>query len=108
MEEDLLQALIKVEKEIQQSIEAEKKKAEVWLENIRVSLSQELKDKKQQLLEDHDQSLEETCQITRHKAEKNISEVNQMAEYLQNLPEDVLLEVSEYLHLILPENTGEK
>ena len=103
MEEDLLQAVIKVEKEIQQSIEAEKKKAEVWLEAIRVSLSQELKEKKQQLLDDHDQSLEKTCQITRLKAEKDISEVNQMTEYLQNLPEDVLLEVSEYLQLILPE-----
>ena len=102
MEEDLLQAVIKVEKEIQQSIEAEKKKAEVWLEAIRVSLSQELKEKKQQLLDDHDQSLEKTCQITRLKAEKDISEVNQMTEYLQNLPEDVLLEVSEYLQLILP------
>ncbi len=103
MEEDLLQAVIKVEKEIQQSIEAEKKKADVWLEAIRVSLSRELKEKKQLLLDDHDQSLEETCQITRHNAEKEIFAVNQMAEYLQNLPEDVLLEVSEYLQLILPE-----
>ena len=103
MEEDLLQAVIKVEKEIQQSIEAEKRKAADWLESIRVSLSRELKEKKQQLLDDHDQSLEETCQITRHKAEKDISEVNQMAAYLQNLPEDVLLEVREYLQLILPE-----
>ena len=103
MEEDLLQAVIKVEKEIQQSIEAEKKKAADWLESIRVSLSQELKEKKQQLLDDHDLSLEETCTITRNKAEKEIFEVNQMAEYLQNLPEDVLLEVSEYLQLILPE-----
>ncbi|MEN8232086.1 MAG: hypothetical protein ABFR35_05340 [Thermodesulfobacteriota bacterium] len=102
MEEDLLQAVIKVEKEIQQSIEAEKKKAAFWLEAIRVSLSRELKEKKQQLLDNHDQSLEETCQITRHKAEKEISEANQMAEYLQNLPEDVLLEVSEYLQMILP------
>ena len=103
MEEDLLQAVIKVEKEIQQSIEDEKRKAADWLESIRVSLSRELKEKKQQLLDDHDQSLEATCQITRHKAEEEISEVNQMADYLQNLPEDVLLEVGEYLQLILPE-----
>jgi len=46
MEEDLLQAVIKVEKEIQQSIEAEKRKAADWLESIRVSLSRELKEKK--------------------------------------------------------------
>ena len=103
MEVDLLQAVIKVEKEIQQSIEAEKRKAADWLESIRVSLSRELKEKKQQLLDDHDQSLEATCQITRHKAEEEISEVNRMADYLQNLPEDVLLEVGEYLQLILPE-----
>ena len=103
MEEDLLQAVIKVEKEIQQSIEAEKRKAADWLESRRVSLSRELKEKKQQLLDDHDQSLEVTCQITRHKAEKEISEVNQKAEYLHNLPEELLLKVGEYLQLILPE-----
>ena len=103
MEEDLLQAVIKVEKEIQQSIDAEKRKAADWLESIRVSLSRELKEKKQQLLDDHDQSLEVTCQITRHKAEKEISEVNQKAEYLQNIPEEVLQEVSEYLRVILPD-----
>ena len=74
MEEDLLQAVIKVEKEIQQTIAAEKKKAEVWLESIRVSLSSELNEKKQLLLDDHDQYLEKTCQETRQKAEKEISE----------------------------------
>ena len=42
MEEDLLQAVIKVENEIQQSIKAEKKKAADWLESVRVSLAQEL------------------------------------------------------------------
>ena len=103
MEEDLLQSVIKVEKEIQQSIRAEKKKAAAWLESIRVSLSQELQEKKQQLMDDHDQALDKTCQITRSKAESDISEVNRIAEYLQNLPEDVLMEVSDYLQLILPE-----
>ena len=103
MEEDLLQAVIKVEKEIQQSIEAEKKKAEVWLETKRLSLSRELDEKKQLLLDDHDHSLEKTCQLTRQKAETEISEVNQMAEYLQNPPEDILLKVRAYLQLILPE-----
>ena len=103
MEEDLLQAVIKVENEIQQSIKAEKKKAAAWLESVRVSLAQELQEKKQQLLDNHDQSLEETCQLTRHKAERDISEVNQMTEYLQNIPEEVLQEVSEYLRVILPD-----
>jgi len=103
MEEDLLQAVIKVENEIQQSIKAEKKKAADWLESVRVFLAQELQEKKQQLLDNHDQSLEETCQLTRHKAERDISEVNQMTEYLQNIPEEVLQEVSEYLRVILPD-----
>ena len=104
MKEDLLQTVINVENEIQQSIEAEKKKAADLFESVRVSLSQELTEKKQQLLDHSAQSLEETCQITRLKAEKEISDVNQMAEYLQNLPEDILLEViTEYLQMILPE-----
>ena len=37
MEEDLLQAVIKVENEIQQSIKAEKNKAADWLESVRVA-----------------------------------------------------------------------
>jgi hypothetical protein len=45
MEEDLLQTVIKVESEIQHSIESERKKAAEWLESVRVSLSQELEAK---------------------------------------------------------------
>ena len=109
MEKDLLQSVIKVEKEIQQSIEAEKKKAADWLESERVLSSQELMEKKQQLLDHYDQSLDQTCKLSRNKAEREISEVNRLAEYLQNIPEEILQKVvDEHLRSILPEGTGGK
>ena len=104
MEKDLLQAVIKVESEIQKSIESERGKAADWLESVRVSQSQELESKKQQLAEQYTQGLAETCQECRLKAEKDISDGNEMAEHLQNLPDESMQDVvSAYLTGILPE-----
>jgi len=104
MEKDLLQAVIKAESEIQQSVESERKKAAEWLESVRISLSQELEIKKQQLDEEYTQSLAATCQECEFKAKKEIADINEMAEYLQNLSDDILLElIRGYLPEILPE-----
>jgi hypothetical protein len=107
MEKDLLQKVIEVEKEIQQSIEAEKKKAAAWLESERISASRELERKKQQLHDDYDQSLEQTCRLTRNKAETEIAEVDLFVEYLENISEETLREtVTLHLQSILPEGAG--
>jgi len=104
MEKDLLQAVIKVESEIQQAVESERKKAAEWLESVRISLSQELEIKKQQLDEEYTQSLETTCQQSEIKAKKEIDNINAMADNLQNLSDDILQElVRDYLLEILPE-----
>jgi hypothetical protein len=104
MEKDLLQAVIKVESEIQQAVESERKKAAEWLESVRISLSQELEIKKQQLDEEYTQSLEATCQQSEIKAKKEIDDINAMADNLQNLSDDILQElVRDYLLEILPE-----
>jgi hypothetical protein len=103
MEKDLLQAVIKVESSIQQSIESERKKAAEWLESVRVSLSQELEAKKQQLEEEYARSLETTCLECEIKARKEITDVNQLAEQLQNIPETILQDVvRKFLQDILP------
>ena len=107
MEKDLLQEVIKVEKEIQQSIEAEKKKAAAWLESERIAAGQDLHQKKQQLLDEYDQSLDQTCRLTRNKAEAEITEVNIFVEYLENIPEEILREtVVGHLKSILPAGIG--
>jgi 16S rRNA U516 pseudouridylate synthase RsuA-like enzyme len=104
MEKDLLQAVIKVESEIQQSIESEREKAVQWLESVRVSLSHELEAKRQQLDEEFKQSLATTSQKCEFQAKKEIAAVNKMAEILQNLPDEIILHfVKEYLPEILPE-----
>ena len=104
MEKDLLQAVITVESEIHQSLENERKKAAAWLESVRISLSQELEAKKRQLEEEFTQSLETTCRTCELKAKKEIADVNQMAEFLQNLPEDTLQDVAgQFLLEILPD-----
>ena len=103
MEKDLLQAVIKVESDIQQSIESERKKAAEWLDSVRLSLSQEQEAKKQQLEAEYERSLETTCNECEIKAKKEIADVNQLAEHLKNLPEEVLQEaVREFLQDILP------
>jgi 16S rRNA U516 pseudouridylate synthase RsuA-like enzyme len=107
MEEDLLQAVIKVESEIQHSIESERKKAAEWLESVRVSLSQELEAKKRQLDDEYSQSLEMTYKECEFKAKKEIEIANQMAENLQSLSENILQNtVKEYLREILPADDG--
>ena len=103
MEKDLLQAVIKVESSIQQSIESERKKAAEWLESVRISLEQELEAKKQQLEEEYARSLETTCLECEIKARKEITDVNQLAEQLQNIPETILQDVvRKFLQDILP------
>ena len=104
MEKDLLQAVIKVESEIQQSIESERRKATDWLESVRVSQSQELESQKQQLAEQFTRALAETCQECKLKAEKDISDVTGMADHLQNLPDEIMQDVlSDFLIEVLPE-----
>jgi len=103
MEEDLLQAVIKVESSIQQSIESERKKAATWLESVRVSLSQELEAKKQQLEEEYARSLDSTCRECEIKAKQEIRDVNQLAEHLQNIPDEILQDIVRgFLQDILP------
>jgi len=104
MEKDLLQTVIKVESEIHQSIESERKKAAEWLESVRISLSQELEAKKQQLEEEYAQGLETTSNECEIKAKKEIADVNRMAQHLGNIPDDILQDaVREFLPEILPE-----
>ncbi len=104
MEKDLLQAVIKVESEIHQSIESERKKAAEWLESVRISLSQELEAKKQQLEEEYAQALETTSTECEIKARKEIAVVHRLAEHLENIPDDILQDVvREFLPEILPE-----
>ncbi|KPK27490.1 MAG: hypothetical protein AMJ61_05490 [Desulfobacterales bacterium SG8_35_2] len=103
MEKDLLQAVIKVESSIQQSIESERKKAAEWLESVRLSLSQELEAKRQELDDEYARSLESTCMACEINAKKEIAEVNQMAEQLQNIPDSLLHDVvRDFLQDILP------
>jgi|SRR5210317_118288 F0F1-type ATP synthase membrane subunit b/b' len=103
MEKDLLQAVIKVESAIQQSIESERKKAAEWLESVRVSLSQELEAKKQQLEKEYTRSLESTCMACEIKAQKEVTDVNEMVENLQNITDDILQDIVRvFLQDILP------
>ena len=103
MEKDLLQAVIKAESAIQQSIESERQKAAEWLESVRVSLSRELEAKKRQLEEEYARALETTCTECEIKAKKEITDVDQMAEDLRKIPDEVLQDVvRKFIRDILP------
>jgi len=104
MEKDLLQAVIKVESEIQHSIEAERKRAASWLESVRISLSRELETRKRQLDEEFTRTFESKRRDCEIEAENEIADVKQLAENIQNIPDEALQEVvKEYLLKLLPE-----
>ena len=103
MEKDLLQAVVKAESAIQQSIESERQKAAEWLESVRVSLSRELEAKRRQLEEEYARTLETTCTECEIKAKKEITDVDQMAEDLRKIPDEVLQDVvRKFIRDILP------
>ena len=107
MNKDLLHEVIRVEAEIQKSIESERKKAADWLESFRLSLSRELEVMKQEQEKKFTRSLENATREFEATAKKEIADVNAMAEYLRNVPQKVLHEVlQKYLPQILP--TGQR
>lgn len=108
MEEDLLQTVIKVESEIQHTIESERKKAAEWLESVRVTLSRELETQKRQLEEEFTGALETKLKEYEVTARAEIDAADQMAENLQNLSDEILQDaVKEFLVEILPSDDEE-
>jgi len=103
MKKDLLQAVVTVESAIQQNIEAERKKAASWLESVRVSLSREFEARKQELDDEYARALASTSQQCEIEARKEIADVNQLADALQHIPDEVLQEaVQNFIREMLP------
>ena len=105
MKKDLLQSVVEVEKEIQDSIEAEKLKAAEWLESVRVSCSKEIDDTRRQLEDNYSQSLEHACSEAEQKGAKIIADANRLADYFKNLPEEIInRSILRHISTILPAN----
>ena len=105
MEKDLLQSVVEVEKEIQDSIEAEKIKAAEWLESVRVSCSKEIDDTRRQLEENYSQSLECSCSEADRKGAKIIADADRLADFFNNLSEEIInRSILKHISAILPEN----
>lgn len=105
MEKDLLQSIVEVEKEIQDSIESERIKAAEWLESVRVSCSKEIDDTRKQLEDNYSQSLDRACAEAQQKSEKIIADANHLAGYLADLPEEFINRVVlRHIGAILPQN----
>jgi hypothetical protein len=105
MEKDLLQSVVEVEKEIQDSIEAEKVTAAKWLESVRVSCSKEINDTRRQLEDNYSQSIDRACSEADQKAAKIIADVTCLADFFENLPEEIINRaILKHISAILPEN----
>lgn len=105
MEKDLLRSVVEVEKEIQDSIEAEKIKAAEWLESVRVSCSKEIDDIRRQLEDNYSQSLERACSEAEQKGAKTIADANRLADFFKNLSEEIInRSVLKHISAILPKN----
>jgi len=105
MDKNLLQSVVKVEKEIQDSIEAERIKAVDWLESVRVSCSKEIDDTRRQLEDNYSQSLERACSEAEQQGAKIIADADRLADYFKNLSEEIInRSVLKYISAILPAN----
>jgi len=105
MEKDLLQSVVEVEKEIQDSIEAEKVTAAEWLESVRVSCSKEINDTRKQLEDNYSQSIDRACSEADQKAAKIIADVTRLADFFENLAEEIINRaILKHISAILPEN----
>ncbi|MDH3332709.1 MAG: hypothetical protein OEL68_10345, partial [Desulfobulbaceae bacterium] len=64
---------------------------------------QQLEAQKQQLEEEYTRSLESTCMACEIKAQKEVTDVNEMVENLQNITDDILQDIVRvFLQDILP------
>ena len=104
-EKDLLQSVVEVEKEIQDSIEAEKIKAAEWLESVRVSCRKEIDDTRRQLEDNYSQSMECACSEAEQKGAKIIADANRLADFFNNLSEEIInSSILKHIAAILPKN----
>jgi hypothetical protein len=108
MQQDLLQTVIEVEKEIQRHIEAEKNKAAAWLDDIKQSCRREIEETRTQLTESHTTSVDEACREAEAQALQRLALSECKTKALQNFPEDILekIIVAE-LSLLLPDQAKE-
>ena len=105
MDKNLLQTVVKVEKEIQDSIEEERIKAADWLESVRVSCSKEINDTRRQLEDNYSQTLERACSEAEQQGAEIVADAGRLADYFKNLPEEIInRSVLKHISAILPAN----
>ncbi len=103
MEDNTLKAVIEAEKEIQDRVEAEKRRAEQWLEQKKPQIQQDLKSQLEKLLEANEQIKTRIRADAEEQASEIISKAQTRAAELSRItPERLQQVVRRRLSCILP------
>lgn len=95
MADRLLDAVIQLENQIQQQLQQEQARAEIWLAGVRAEQAAELQQVEQQLAAEHERLMAAAVQQARSQAETLVAAERQYVQRLAALSDDILLQVLE-------------
>ncbi len=93
MEDHVLSEVVKVEKEVQQMLEIEKKTSQEWLENVKKNAEKKVLEEEANIKEAFNIILEKTKLNTDKKAITILRDANVKAERLEGLGDEILKKI---------------
>ncbi len=103
MEEDVLSAVMEVEREIQDRLEAEKRKSREWLERVRAEAGRALAGSEERFKKSSEEAVADAVTDAESRAADLLSRATREAELLVDLSDEAMRKIMErYLPRILP------
>jgi vacuolar-type H+-ATPase subunit H len=103
MEKDILSKVIEVEKEIQERLRDEKKKAHEWLEGVKKEIEKDISLQEEQLRDSYTRGREDAKAEAEREAARIVKDADALAERYRRMNDETLQEiVMRHLVKILP------
>ena len=103
MEEDVLSAVMEVEREIQERLEAERRKSREWLERVRAEAGRALAGSEERFKKSSEKAVADALSEAESRAADLLSRATREAERLVHLDDDAMRKImAQYLPRILP------
>jgi hypothetical protein len=103
MKEEILGAVVGVEKEIAHAIESEKKKSREWLDKLKKETGQAVIKEKKLLQYSLNRYITKAKTLSEEKASQLVADAEATAEQLENISDDILKKIiRKYIIRILP------
>jgi len=103
MKDEILGAVVEVEKEIAHAIESENKKSQDWLDQLRKETGHAVIKEKKLLQYSLNRNITEAKKLSEEKASQLVADAEATAERLENISDDILKKIiRKYIIRILP------